>query len=71
MFFKNKCTNCGKEFSRLPWGGRLHRSSRGTGYIHPIDYVVTFNEKTNEDKKEQIAKLEEIERRCSRIGTCG
>lgn len=62
-----KCTECGKTFERLEWGGRLHTTRRGTWFVHPIDYVVTLNCETFEESREAIAKLEKMDRLVRKI----
>lgn len=57
-----RCTTCGKEFWRLEWGGRLHITSRGATYIHPIDYVMTMRSKTFAEKRAAMAELEQMDR---------
>jgi hypothetical protein len=57
-----RCTHCGKSFSRLEWGGRLHSTNNGSTYIHPIDYIMTMSCKTFEEKREAIAQMEEMDR---------
>lgn len=58
--FKRKelCTECGKPFKRLEWGGRMHYTSKGSSYIHNMDIIYTLGLNTFEEKRQAINKLE-------------
>ena len=65
---KEGCTTCGRAFERLPWGGRVHYSRDGrTWSVHPIDYIITMNCKTDEESRAKIADLEKTERTVKRV----
>lgn len=62
-----KCTQCGEKFYRTEWGARQHISRNGSISIHPIDYLVAMNYKTFAEKREAIAKMEEVDRMVRKI----